>query len=439
MIWIFAKCMRLMVFGVVLLLAVQASAAVQTGESGERAEADTVLVTRGRMRSRALWEEIVYLPGRIVFLPVEYALKGVGATIGYVADTKLIPKVEDFLTSDDGRRGVKPTYSGRTGGGIQFYQKGLFGASSDRNVLELTATGGSLGQQRYQCTLEGIRFAGGRIWSDLFVRYRKLPTEAFFGIGPGARLKDETEFAQTQTSAEVSFGTHLGLDIAIEALAGYDKTEIAAGDDPKLPSTVDQYTEIALPGIGEPVDMMHVRLALMRDAKNRQSHPTDGYEATVSGGWYRGGDGDRFGFAKYIVDLAAYLHLFYDRALAFRIAGELTEPFKDREIPFYYLSELGRRETIRGFARGRFRDRDMALASVEYRYPIWQGRGDYRANFALFADVGQVSRDLVHGASLDDLQTGFGFGLRVWGKEGLAVTFEAARSDEGWRYYFVLN
>ena len=231
----------------------------------------------------------------------------------------------------------------------------------------------------------------------------------------------------------------MGLDLALEVQAGYDKAEIAAGDDPKLPSTTDQFTDAALPGVGEPVDMMHVRLALTRDARNRLSHPTDGYEATVSGGWYRGADGDRFGFAKYTADLAAYLHLFYDRALAFRIAGEITEPFKDREIPFYHLSELGRRETIRGFARGRFRDRDMALASVEYRYPIWQGRSHYSANFALFADVGQVSRDLVHEASLDDFQSAFGFGLRVWGEEGLVVKFEVARSDEGWRYYFVLN
>jgi len=422
--------------GAILLLAFQG---VVTAQQGEGVRADTTLVTRGRMRSRALWEEIVYLPGQIVFFPLEYALKGVGMTIGYVDDTKLIPKIEDFLTSDDGRRGVEPTYSGRTGGGIQFYQKGLFGAPSDRNILELTATGGSRGRQRYQCALEEIRFAGGLIWSDLLLRYRKLPTESFFGIGPETRREDKTKFAQTQTSAEVSFGVHLGLDLALEAQAGYDKVEIADGDDPDLPSTTDQYTEAALPGVEEPADMMHVRLALARDAKNRQGHPTHGYEVSVSGGWHRQTGDDRFGFAKYTVDLATYLPLFYDRVVAFRVAGEMTDPLKGREIPFYHLSELGRRETIRGFARGRFRDRDMMLASVEYRYPVWRGRDNNGVGFVLFADAGQVSPDLVQEASLDEFRSGFGFGLRMWNEGGLVAKVEAARSSEGWRYYFVLN
>ena len=418
----------------VALVAFQSSVRAQNASPvTENARGDSALVKRERMRSRATWEEIAYLPGRIIYSPLEYSLKGLSMGIGYVDDTKLIPKIRDFLTSDDGRRGVEPTYSARTGTGIQFYQKGLFRTGSDRNTLELTLTGGSCGRLRYQCTLEEILFADGRISSDLFFRYRKLPTESFFGIGPDSPRSDETEFAQKQTSAEVSLGTNIRSDLIAELLLGYDCTEI------DFPSTATQYTGASLPGIEEQVDMICLRYALIKDSKNRPGNPTRGYEASLSGGWHQQLGDDRFGFVKYTAEAIKYLHLFYDRALVFRVAGEITEPFEDREIPFYYLSELGRRETIRGFSRGRFRDSDMLLASAEYRYPIWGARDEYGADFLLFADTGRVSSDLLGEMAMDDLQTGFGFGLRLWDQGGVIARFEAAKSVDGWRLYFVLN
>ena len=64
-------------------------------------------------------------------------------------DTQIIDKIVDFLNTDDGRRGVIPTYSVRTGTGAKFYQKGLLGVADHRNVLEMTATAGSDREQLY--------------------------------------------------------------------------------------------------------------------------------------------------------------------------------------------------------------------------------------------------------------------------------------------------
>ena len=129
-----------------------------------------------------------------------------------------------------------------------------------------------------------------------------------------------------------------------------------------------------------------------------------------------------------------HIHLFYNRSLALRLAGEITEPFSDREVPFYYLSELGRGETIRGFSRGRFRARDMVLGSLEYRYPIWA-----KADAILFVDVGQVAEDIFNDLSTDNFEVGYGGGVRIWGKEGLVTSFVIGKSSDGFRVYFGLN
>ena len=117
-----------------------------------------------------------------------------------------------------------------------------------------------------------------------------------------------------------------------------------------------------------------------------------------------------------------------------RIATELTEPFSDKQIPFYYLSELGRHETIRGFGRGRFRANDMILASLEYRYPIWR-----RIDATFFVDTGKVSNNLADEFNTDNLEVTFGAGLRLFNRNGLILKTEFGRSDDGVRYYFSLN
>ena len=405
----------------------------------ERTQLDSVLVMRRKMRNRATWEEIAYFPGRVLYFPLKYSLKGLGASIGYIDDTKLIPKIQDALTSDDGRRGVEPTYSGREGGGFRFYQKGLFDAPSDRNMLSFTVTAGEHQRQRIQLDLEEYRFARGLVSCHVLLRYRKLPTERFFGIGADAPFSDETNFTQEQTSVGVSLGMKLPSNARMSVRAGYEVTHIAGGREDELLSTRDQYTEAFLPGLEEQVDLIHLSVALTKDRKNRPGNPSRGYEAALSGGIYRQPGEDRFGFVKTTADFTGVLPIVYDRVLVFRIAGAATKPFDNWQIPFYYLSELGRKETIRGFERGRFRDRDMLLASMEYRYPIWRKRSESGVDFLLFADAGQVSPDLFREAAMDHFRTGFGFGFRLWDEEGLIAKFEVAKSVDQWRFYFTLN
>ena len=165
-----------------------------------------------------------------------------------------------------------------------------------------------------------------------------------------------------------------------------------------------------------------------------------GWDISAGAAVYNQMNGDMFNFYKGSLDVKRNIHLFYGRMLTFRFATEITRPFKDGEIPFYYLSRLGQRQTIRGFFRGRFHDRDYALFSAEYRYPLIKRPSNLPSMEAmLFVDLGKVSPDIFKEGLFSNYHTAIGGGLRIFNRTNLDLQFILAKSSDGFRVYFVLN
>ncbi|MCH8291544.1 BamA/TamA family outer membrane protein [Candidatus Poribacteria bacterium] len=420
-------CTCILLFGVVPLLFSQS----ETQDAVEEQESNSAQVWHKKLGTKNTWEKVISFPGEVIYLPLKLTFKLGAESIGFVSEKKVIPRIHDFLTSDDGRRGVLPTYAARTGGGVNIFQKGLI---SPESKLTLSLTAGLKGRQRYQLQFKRVALFGEALSSDFLVRYQLLSDESFFGIGQDSDKDDESNFAHEQATAQAAFGTKFSDRISLDAIFGFDLNDISEGKDKSIRSTTNLPNRESLPGLEEGISIGRLQIGIQYDSKNRPGNPTRGGEALLTAGIFQELDDDQFGFWKLSADLAYYLHLFYNRAIALRVAGEVTEPLSDREIPFYYLSELGRQETIRGFSRGRFRDRDMVLGSVEYRYPI------HRVVDAMFfVDVGQVAGDIFSDFSTDDLEVGYGGGVRIWGSEGLISTFVVGKSSDGFRFYFGLN
>ena len=395
-----------------------------------------------RMSNRSIWEKVVYLPGQVVQFPLKYTFKGIGTSVGYIDDTKIVQQINDRLESDDERRQLKPTYANRTGAGVIYYQRGILTQTVDRNILSLTATASLDGRQKYQVLFKDLNIGFGGLRSDFTIRYWKLADEAFFGLGPHSSFSDETRYSMEQTTMEARTSTDLDRQLrysTIEAVVGYQYTNIAKSRNDDHPSTTDVYSATLLPGIHDLVDMSYFNILLTFDTKNRPGNPTRGLDAVISGALYRQVWDDHYGFAKYSLDVQKYIHLFCNRVMVMRLACEITNPFKNKDVPFYYLNELGWEESIRGFVRGRFRDRDALLGSLEYRYPVWRNWDEYGLDFFLFIDSGQVSAKIVREAALDNFRSGCGLGLRLWDKKGLIARLQAGWSEDGWRLYLGIN
>ncbi len=400
-------------------------------ESGRSNSSDSSRAAPQEISSRNAWEKVVSFPGTVVFLPFKIFFEGVERSAGAIDESKIVPRTIDFLTADDGSRALFPTYASRTGGGVAFYQRNLLKQDSKLTGM---FTVGIRRRQHYELRFQRLRFLRGAIEMGVRARYRLLSDERFFGIGPESMETDESNFAHEQTVIEAALAVYFGQRSGMSLELGYHHDNVLRGRNSKLPSTTNVYSQGSLAGLETEIRLARVGLTFEHDSRDRLENPTRGLEVLFGGSFYDDLDGNRFGFYQLSLDASRYVHLFYNRVLVVRAAAQLTEPFSNRDVPFYRLSEFGSRETVRGYTRGRFRDRDMIIGSLEYRYPIWQ-----RIDAVLFVDGGKVSNDMFSDLSRGDIQWSYGGGVRIWSSGGAGLRLEIAKGLEELRFHFSLN
>lgn len=136
------------------------------------------------------------------------------------------------------------------------------------------------------------------------------------------------------------------------------------------------------------------------DSRNNTFYPTKGSWYLFGGEVYGGGLGSDFTYETIQVNLRRYITL----RPAHILAGQVLITTAHGEVPFYRLPHLG--EHLRGYYAGRYQDNAMAVAQVEYRFPVVS-----RFSGAVFAGAGDVS-DGLEAYRLRDLKYAAGLGAR---------------------------
>lgn len=114
------------------------------------------------------------------------------------------------------------------------------------------------------------------------------------------------------------------------------------------------------------------------------------------------GLGSDYEFTTMMLDLRQYWPVLPRHT----VAAQLVFMLQDGNAPFYLIPQLGGDSLLRGYFDGRFRDKTLVAAQVEYRLPlIW------RFGAVAFGGIGNVSRTL---RDLGDSwpKWSVGFGLR---------------------------
>jgi len=388
-----------------------------------------------KMKSKETWEQILNVPGIVLAFPFWLLEQSISPALDLILEKKLVAKVKDFLRTDDGLRGVYPTYKSQIGGGAKFFQKDLLNQGSK---LDLIATIGLRWRQYYQIHLKRVKLSQN-LTSAFSVDYSNFTDEPFFEIGNNAAVDDKSNYAHKQAAAEITIGVDLPIKSYLTTNVGIDYNRIRDGRNKTLPSIKDRPSlEMELiPGLTDDVRIFRLQAMLEHDSRNRLGNPSAGWLATIKGGYFSELGENKFGFWQAYMDITRYFHLFRNRTFLIRGAAQITEAFDNRQIPFYYMSELGERESIRGYSRGRFRDEDMVLGSLEYRYPILNRSTS--VDFSLFVDTGKVYKDLVNEFDTSDYHFGYGGGFRFYNPEGTFLQLLVGFSEDGYRCYVVLN
>jgi hypothetical protein len=212
----------------------------------------------------------------------------------------------------------------------------------------------------------------------------------------------------------------------------FDQSDPADIDDAE--DIAGHYQLDALPAFEEGAEYVYNEIELRYDTRR----PATRYEAAsvpsrgllVSGftGLASGFGGAPVDYVRYGADVQAYVHLgasprvLVARALLEGLEGDLEE------VPFVDLPRLGGPILLRGYRQDRFRDRVMALGSLEYQFDL----SNMFAAF-LFTDAGRVYRSVsqIEQEGAEDLRVGYGGGIQLHTDRTFIGRFSVASSIDG--------
>jgi outer membrane protein assembly factor BamA len=372
------------------------------------------------------------LPGKIITFPLVVAFWGSGKIAAVIEDNNLPLKVERKLTSEDGRRKVRPVFSPGGGGGLTFVQKGLL-----KDALRLTArvSFGKRGRHLFYGRLKDPHFFRPNFGLTFLGLHEVKPDEDFFGIGNDTAGENQAHYRSEETLLDleilaVPFGqARFGAGIT------YSDINIENAPVAGVPGLDSLFSGQDVPG-RQGSRMLTLNARYYRDTRDQIGHPRTGQEAYLAFERSQQIGGNRFGYHRLTIDLRKYLELFYRRVLALQFQTVLTEKIGGRAIPFYQLAGLGGVTNLRGYRPVRFRDQDLLMLAAEYRFPIHPSAVAYG-----FFQEGRVYQNIVDELpDFDKFKYSFGGGIRITSRDGgLTTVIELAKSKEQIRFILGLN
>lgn len=269
------------------------------------------------------------------------------------------------------------------------------------------------------------RTAGTQLWLESLTRYEVKPQAVFQGIGDGPA--PESRFREERLVVAERAGLTLGGARDVTRVGGgviFEGSSFGArtADSSGSPSIEQIYDTAALPGFQRGAKTLEAQANLFVDTRDAAAAPSSGVVAAAFAGAVPGVDG--YAYAHVGADVSGVVDLYKkSRVLVLRAALEGVHGGRD-DVPFSRLARLGGADNLRGYRPDRFRDRDAALVSVEYRYPIH----DVVAG-ALFVDAGHVAPDPARLTALDRWRAGVGLGLRIRTDNTTLATLDVAYGD----------
>ncbi len=260
--------------------------------------------------------------------------------------------------------------------------------------------------------------------------YQDAPQIAFFGIGMNTSAADRTDYRLRTAEASGTVELRAG-GFTAGARAGWIGARgVEPGTSRLAPSIGDRFDDARTPGLADPVRYAHTAAYIELDRLDSRGYPT-------SGGLYRleltrfrslGGAARRIGQLE--ADTTQFIALPRRNAgFVLRARATLSRPTPGADVPFYLMPTLGGQDSLRGFADYRFRDRQAAFVSVEYRYPVVR-----MLDAALFADAGTVAPTLA-AFQHAPIARSYGFGLRFHSETKSIFCVDLAHGAEGFRVH----
>jgi len=347
----------------------------------------------------------------------------------FVRDSKIIERVSE------GIGGVRLKF-GRlaTNGGFALGPEYLRHDRSGRFQFRIAAQGSAKLFQKYDTELDVAPFARDRLFVNFSAVHHNYPQLDFYGPGPASRKTGRSNYRLEDTAVDGNFGARLLPHLSLVASTGYVWNNVGPGTAGNLTSTERAFTPLQAPGIDHQTDFLHYGGVLQFDYRDRPGGPRRGGNYFVQFSRFEDRTRSLHDFDRIDVELQQYVPLFNERrVIALRTKTTLTETQQGQSVPFYMQPILGGSESLRGYRPYRFRDNNLLLFNVEYRYEVFSG-----LDMAIFADAGKVTprRGLIN---LKDLESDVGFGMRFNVRNNVFMRLDVGFSHEGFQVWVKFN
>ena len=368
------------------------------------------------------WETALRAPFRVAFLPLRLIASGLEAGAGYVGPRYFEPKA---------KRPPKPGPALApciTLGAVNDIGVGpavtWAGFPSANARLHLAGTWSAINRRRlgFSETIGDRRPVGFRLSAD----YDSKPSWRYYGIGNETPRANLSYFLLESTDAEAALLLGGAPLRQLRIVGGYSSVSPRRGahatpllEDVFAPGSVPyehQTTQhlwygvtadlAALDDGRDPSRGVHGRVELRRAAGLRSSDPD---------------------YDQWRLEARAYLPVFAKRrVIAVRGVYAGVDPAGTATtLPFYDLPQSEGASRFAGYTSERFRDRQLMLARIEYRWAIL-----YRMSALALCEMGEVA-PRTGSFRLGGTHRSYGGGLRLGLSDEATLRCEAAKSVEG--------
>ncbi|MCG9728470.1 outer membrane protein assembly factor [Shewanella sp. Isolate13] len=169
------------------------------------------------------------------------------------------------------------------------------------------------------------------------------------------------------------------------------------------------------------------------DSRDYRLNATKGWLFQIDAGLYQ--NDEYSSFSTYDLELANYIDLSSTSLLSSApglIAWQVQGHFTDGDVPWNMLPDLGGSGAMRGYIKGRYRDKQMMMGQVEYRLPIFQ-----RYGMVFWGGVGSVASKV---SDLnEELLTSYGTGFRFKIKDNINLRLDIGVGENETNFYLNVN
>jgi hypothetical protein len=242
--------------------------------------------------------------------------------------------------------------------------------------------------------LPEIYLQNGRYYFSAFYGYYGYPSK-FWGIGNETLDGAEEKYRQndfessTDVQKQIIRGLYVGLRYQYQRMEVKDAAPSGALRDRMIPGSRGGTAS----GLG---------VVINHDTRNHVYQPSRGFYNQFCAAFFGETIGSDYTFTLLSVDLKKYFTVFGSHVLAL----QTYDGFITGDPPFQMMNLLGGSYYMRGYYRGRYRDKNMITLQGEYRFPLF-----WRLGGAGFVGLGDVNENIAD-FRLDQFKYSVGFGFR---------------------------